>query len=140
MRSRKKKTRETQELNTSSLPDIVFMILFFFMAIGMFPPPQPRIENDIITSSQGVELEDTNNYIHVRVSTGQIQLGYEVIKLEDLTKLLTKIKDKDVVILHIDDDTPIGFVKGEVLPKILDARKTLVSYEVEEIQDEEVEL
>ena len=139
MRSRKNR-RGQQELNTSSLPDIVFMILFFFMAIGMFPPPQPLIENDIISSSQGVELEDTSNYIHVRVSKSQIQLGYEIIKLEDLTELLTKIDDKDVVVLHIDNDTPIGLVKSEILPAILDSGKSLVSYEVEEIQDEEVEL
>ena len=134
MRSRKSR-RGSTALNTSSLPDIVFMILFFFMAIGMFPPPQAKIENDIITAP-GVELEDTSNYIHLRVSEEEIQLGYEVIPFENLTEELTKIKDKHVVILHVDDDTPIGFIKNHVEKAILEAGKTKISHEVLEEDDE----
>ena len=135
---RSKKTRRgAQTLNTSSLPDIVFMILFFFMAIGMFPPPQAKIENDIIASNAGVELDDTSNYIHLRVSGDQIQLGYEIIDFEKLTEELTKIKDKDVVILYIDDDTSIGFVKNHIEKAILEAGKTKISHNVLE-EDEEV--
>jgi len=111
------------------------MILFFFMAIGMFPPPQAKIENDIITAP-GVELEDTSNYIHLRVSEEEIQLGYEVIPFENLTEELTKIKDKHVVILHVDDDTPIGFIKNHVEKAILEAGKTKISHEVLEEDDE----
>ena len=136
---RSKKTRRgAQTLNTSSLPDIVFMILFFFMAIGMFPPPQAKIENDIIVSNAGVELDDTSNYIHLRISGDQIQLGYEIIDFEQLTEELTKIKDKDVVILYIDDDTSIGFVKNYIEKAILEAGKTKISHNVLE-EDEEVQ-
>ena len=131
----KKKRRVQEELNTSSLPDIVFMILFFFMAIGMFPPPQAKIENDIITAP-GVELDDQRNYIHLRVSGDQIQLGYDIIEFDDLTKELSKIKDRNVVILHIDDDTSIGFVKNYIEKAILEAGKTKVSHQVLEEDDE----
>lgn len=127
--------RTNPKLNTSSLPDIVFMILFFFMAIGMFPSPQAKVENDI-TIGTGDELDNQSNYIHVRVSKDQIQLGYEVIELADLTELLTKIKKKNVVILHIDDDTPIGLVNQTIKPAILDSGKTTIYVEVE-VQDEE---
>lgn len=137
MRSRK--SREQQELNTSSLPDIVFMILFFFMAIGMFPPPQPKIENDIIEVESAIELEDNGNYIHVRVSKDEIQLDYEVINIDDLTQLLTEIKNKNIVILHIDNDTPMGIVRTIVEPAILAAKKSKISYEVT-IPDEENQL
>ncbi len=125
--------RESQTLNTSSLPDIVFMILFFFMAVGMFPPPSPLIENDIITA-EGVELDDTSNYIHLRVSKSELQLGYEIIKLEDLEEELRKIKDKHVVIIHIDNDTPIGYIKNYIEKEVLKAGKTRIAYEV--IQEE----
>ena len=129
-----KKRRVQEELNTSSLPDIVFMILFFFMAIGMFPPPQSKIENDIITA-QGVELDDQSNYIHLRVSESEIQLDYDIIALDELTIKLKEI-DKNVVILHIDDGTPIGFVKNYIEKAILKAGKTKVSHQVLEEDDE----
>lgn len=125
MKSRKK--REKQELNTSSLPDIVFMILFFFMAIGMFPPPAPKIENDIVVA-EAPELEDTGNYIHVRISESELQLDYDIITLEELVIKLKEI-DKDVVILHIDNDTPIGYVKA-LEEEVLKAGKKRVAYEV----------
>ena len=136
MRSRKNNRRGSQKLNTSSLPDIVFMILFFFMAIGKFPPPQAKIENDIIVSDAGEELKDTSNYIHLRISGDQIQLGYEVIEFEQLTAELIKIKDKDVVILHIDDDTPIGYIKNHIEKAILEAGKRKISHQVLEEKPE----
>ena len=136
MRSKKTNRRESQTLNTSSLPDIVFMILFFFMAIGMFPPPQAKIENDIIVSTAGSELEDTSNYIHLRISGDQIQLGYEIIDFEQLTEELTLIKDRDVVILYIDDDTPIGFIKNHIEKAILEAGKRKISHQVLEEKPE----
>ena len=71
MRSR----RETPKLNTSSLPDIIFMILFFFMAVGLFPPPQAKVENDILVYETGIELDETNKYIHVIVGPDGLQLG-----------------------------------------------------------------
>ena len=130
MRSKKTTRRQTQTLNTSSLPDIVFMILFFFMAVGMFPPPEAKIENDIIVSNAGVELDDTSNYIHLRVSGDQIQLGYDIIQYEQLTEELTKIKDKHVVVLHIDDDTSIGYIKNYIEKAVFKAGKKKISYEV----------
>ncbi len=134
MKYRKRTSRrESQTLNTSSLPDIVFMILFFFMAVGMFPPPQPLIENDIVVA-EGIELDDTSNYIHLRVSKSEIQLGYDIIQFEDLTELLIKIEDKNVVILHIDNDTPIGYIKNHIEKAIFEAGKTRIAYEV--IQEE----
>lgn len=133
MKSRRR-NRETPEMNTSSLPDIVFMILFFFMAIGMFPPPAPQIENDIVVY-EGVELEDTGNYISLRVSKDEIQLGYDVIKFEELTDKIKEF-DEDIVIIHIDDDTPIGFVKSHVEKAVLASGKSKIAYEVIKEKDE----
>ena len=132
--------REQPELNTSSLPDIVFMILFFFMAIGMFPSPQPKVENDIFVATSGVELEDTNKYIHVRVGPDGVQLGYEIIPLEELSKGIKDFRKKwpkrNIVVLHVDDDVAIGYIKNEVEPAILAAGVKQVRYET--IQPEEV--
>ena len=129
-----KSRREPQELNTSSLPDIVFMILFFFMAIGQFPSPQAQVENDILVQTTGVELEDTNKYIHVRVGPDGVQLGYELTTIENLTEGIREYRkefpSRSIVVLHIDNDIEIGLLKNEIEPAILAAGVKQVRYEV----------
>ena len=133
MRSRGKRVQP--ELNTSSLPDIVFMILFFFMAIGQFPSPQAQVENDIIIRETGTELEDTNKYIHVRVGPDGVQLNYDVTAIEDLSQGIRDYKKefpkRSIVVLHIDDDVEIGFLKNEVEPAILAAGVKQIRYETD---------
>ena len=133
------KRRETQELNTSSLPDIVFMILFFFMAIGQFPSPQAKVENDILVQETGVELEDTNKYIHVRIGPEGIQLGYEIVLLESLSEGIKDYRgeypSRSIVVLHIDNDVEIGYIKNEVEPAILASGVKQVRYET--VQEKE---
>lgn len=129
-----KSRRTTPKLNTSSLPDIVFMILFFFMAIGMFPSPQPLVENDILVYESGTELEDTNKYIHVRVGPDGLQLNYELTTIESLTEDLKEFKKdnpkRTIVVLHVDNDVEIGLLKNEIEPAILSAGIKQVRYEV----------
>ena len=133
MRSRGR--RQQQELNTSSLPDIVFMILFFFMAIGQFPSPQAQVENDIIVRETGVELEDTNKYIHVRIGPDGVQLNYDVIMLEDLAQGIRDYREefptRSIVVFHIDDDVEIGYLKKEVEPAVLAAGIKQIRYETD---------
>ena len=133
---RSKRTQQT--INTSSLPDIVFMILFFFMAIGLFPPPQAKFDNDLITK-EGIELEETDRYIHIKVGPeGELQLGYDVIDIDDLTGLIKNREEKkrNVVVLSIDNDAPIGYLKNYVEPAILKAGINQVRYEVLEEKEE----
>ena len=127
-----KSRRAQQKINTSSLPDIVFMILFFFMAIGLFPPPQAKFENDILVK-EGIELEDTNRYIHIKVGPeGELQYGYDVVDIDDLTELIKDREDtkRNIVVLSIDNDAPIGYLKNYVEPAILKAGINQVRYEV----------
>ena len=133
MRSRGKIVQP--ELNTSSLPDIVFMILFFFMAIGQFPSPQAQVENDIIIRETGVELEDTNKYIHVRIGPDGVQLNYDIIALEDLAQGIKDYRkefpSRSIAVLHIDDDVEIGYLKNEVEPAVLAAGIKNIRYETD---------
>lgn len=128
-----KSKRPQPELNTSSLPDIVFMILFFFMAVGMFPSPQAKVENDILIYESGLELDETSAYIHVRIGPDGIQLGYDLTSIETLKEDLIAFKKefprRSIVVLHIDNDVEIGLLKNEVEPAILDAGIKNIRYE-----------
>ena len=138
MRSRKR--REVQELNTSSLPDIIFMILFFFMAVGQFPSPQAQVENDLLEYSTGEELDETNRYIHVRIGPDGMQLGYELTSMatfkDDLKEFMTENPKRDIAVLHIDDDVAIGLIKVEVEPAILEMGIKNIRYEILEDEKE----
>lgn len=51
---KKKESREMPEMNTSSLPDLIFTILFFFMMVTTMREVTIKVENEM---PQGTELE-----------------------------------------------------------------------------------
>lgn len=146
MKWTKKQTRRQKSgITTSSLPDIIFMLLFFFVAIGMVPAPLAKIDSEQIILDGGEELEDTKNYIHVYIGSedGELvaQVGYgTAIPLETLTDVIKDVRKEDAqrntVVLRIDVDTPIGVVRNIIEPAILDANVKKIIYFLD---DEEVQ-
>lgn len=133
---RQKRRRQSQKLNTSSLPDIVFMILFFFMVVGKVPAPQDRIESLPSTYSSGKELKETGEYIHVRVgfqgSDIVAQVGYDIIALDDLTETIKDAETGSIVVLHIGGKVPSGVINNIVRPAILDAGISNIETQIED--------
>ena len=122
------------------------MLLFFFVAIGMVPAPLAKIESEQLVLSGGEELEDTRNYIHVYIGKdgGGIvaQVGYdEAIPLEQLTAKLEDVRkeepQRNIVVLRIDVDTPIGLVRNMIEPAILKANVKRIIFFLED--EEEVQ-
>ena len=75
----KKSDREMPEMNTSSLPDLIFTILFFFMCVVSMREVTLQVK---FTTPQGTELEKLTkksavSYIYVGPPTDQLraQLG-----------------------------------------------------------------
>jgi len=72
---RKKEKREMPALSTSSLPDIIFMLLFFFMAVTNLKETTYRVR---ITPPQAAEVQKLENkslirYIYVGQPLPQYQ-------------------------------------------------------------------
>lgn len=127
---RKDDSRETPALSTSSLPDIIFMFLFFFMMITTMKevtykvivrPPQAteiqKLENKSLVRFVYIG-KPTTEYQRVFGSETRIQLGdafADVSQLEDfIVRERSSMKEEDqnlmTVSIKADKDTRMGVV------------------------------
>ena len=122
--------RSIKSLNTSSLPDIVFMILFFFMAVTTMRETDVMVTVRIPDATEGKVLEKKSLasfvYIGEPLEAFQAMYGTEPkIQLNDTFKEIADIQDfiaqereqlneadktKMLVVLKIDKDTRMGVV------------------------------
>lgn len=84
----KKKDSGLPAVNTASLPDIVFMLLFFFMTVTVMKDSSLKVENTLpnATETKKLEKKDRVIYIYVGAPTSQYasQFGKESkIQLND---------------------------------------------------------
>ena len=115
----------------------MFAILFFFIAIGMVKPPTPKVDLTQVVLEGGVDLEDTSKYIHVQIGLkdGELvaQVGYDTfVPFSELTEALKEVKkeepSRNIVLLYIDHETGMGYIKNEIEPAILEAGIKNVRY------------
>ena len=63
----KKKGAELPPVNTASLPDIVFMLLFFFMTVTVMKDSTIKVENTLPNASETKKLEKKDRIIYIYV-------------------------------------------------------------------------
>ena len=133
----KKKSREVPEMNTSSLPDLIFSILFFFMIVTTMREVTLKVK---FTVPQGTELEKLEkksavSFIYVGPPTDQLraQMGSGTrIQLNDRYAEPQEIMDfvaaerkgmmdqtQQIMSIKADKDTQMGIITDikEVLRK-----------------------
>jgi biopolymer transport protein ExbD len=88
---RKDKARETPELATTSLPDIIFMFLFFFMMVTTMREVELRVQ---ITPPQATELIKLENKSLVR----NIYIGRPTLELQRTFGSETRIQINDAFV------------------------------------------
>lgn len=127
---KRKGSKETPALSTSSLPDIVFMALFFFMATTSMREVELKVQLDMPKASEAQKLEKKSlaSYIYVGPPTKalapqfgtapRIQLNGAYSSLNSITEFIAserdKLSEKDrpdmTVSLKIDANTKMGMV------------------------------
>ena len=65
----KKKDGEVPAVSTASLPDIVFMLLFFFMTVTVMKDSSLKVENVLPNASEIKKLEKKDRVIYIYVGT-----------------------------------------------------------------------
>ncbi len=118
------------KINTASLPDVVFMLLFFFMTTTVMREVELMIDVSVPQATQGKKLEKKSLasfiYIGEPIPTLRATFGSEPkIQLNDAFKEVNDIRDfiaqereqldeadksKMLVSLKIDKDTKMGIV------------------------------
>ena len=119
---------ELPAISTASLPDIVFMLLFFFMVATVMRDSSLMIENRLPSADQVEKLKkDRTAFIYAGKPSSQfkqfgeeprIQFNDAFIGVEDVkasviqaqSELVEELQPKFVVGLKIDKDTHAGLV------------------------------
>lgn len=125
----KKKSSEVPAVNTASLPDIVFMLLFFFMVVTVLREDNLLVQNTLPKADQVEKLQkDRGVYIYAGKPSaryqdkygteGKIQIGDKYTDVTNIkfaltelrAKLRPELQDKVMVALKVDEKTNTGLV------------------------------
>ena len=90
--------KEVPGVNSGSLSDIVFMLLFFFMVTTQMRETENKVSVNVPEASEVVKLErkDLNSYINIGTPIRALQAQYGTeprIQLNDSFKTTTDIRD-----------------------------------------------
>lgn len=125
-----RRNRRMPELNTSSLPDLIFTVLFFFMIVTNMRQVQLKVDYRMPQSRQLERLTNKQAmvYIHIgRAASLQqpagvagmvIQLNDRYASVGDIGKFVSderaRMKPEDArnmrVVIKADRDTPMGLI------------------------------
>lgn len=126
----KKHESTTPEVSTASLPDIVFMLLFFFMTVTVMKDNSLKVDNVLPNASEVKKLEKKDRviYIYVGRPTGgflevlgsepRIQLNDKFASVEDIGPFILQkrsalpehLRPLLTVALKIDKKANMGFI------------------------------
>ena len=100
----KKKTGTSQDIPTSALPDIIFMLLFFFMVTTVLRETDLLVEQKIPAATQLQKLEKKilESYVNIGKPKNaalygtepRIQANDAIISVDDIFRWVTEEKDK----------------------------------------------
>lgn len=126
---RKNKGGSLPAISTASLPDIVFMLLFFFMVVTVLRDSNMLVENTLPKADQVEKLmkdrsvfifagKPSARYVETYGTASKIQIGDKFTDVKNLKFALTELRqklrpelqDKVMVALKVDEDTRTGIV------------------------------
>ena len=109
---KKKKSGALPAISTASLPDIVFMLLFFFMVATVMRENTLMISNSLPMADQVEKLDKKNPISYVYA--GKPSKGYEKYGTEARIQLNDKFADVDEIIPFINAER--AALREELVP------------------------
>ncbi len=151
---KKKGTGESPAINTASLPDIVFMLLFFFMVSTTMRETEMMVKVKLPEATEVVKLEKKSlvSYIYIGAPARQYESIFGTdsrIQLNDSFKNLLDIRDfisseRDALSeadraflttsLKVDEETRMGIVT-DVKQELRKASALKISYSARRAED-----
>ncbi len=134
LKSKPKRPRPT--ISTASLPDIIFILLFFFMVVAIIREDNLLVK---ITPPKATELTKLNrhdeiNHIYVGEPTNKnagtaprIQLNDAFADVDDIQRFIAANPDKYSTTLHVDEQVTMGIVT-DVKTELRQANALTVHY------------
>ncbi|RNC87886.1 MAG: biopolymer transporter ExbD [Winogradskyella sp.] len=151
---KKKKGGDLPAISTASLPDIVFMLLFFFMVATVMRDNTTMVENTLPAANQIEKLKKdrtmfiyagkpSDQYKSTYGKEGRLQINDSFVGLESvqpavfeyIATLPEELKDRIVVGLKVDEGTNAGLV-SDVKQELREANALKIMYVTAQKQDE----
>lgn len=142
----KKKSKVSQEIPTAALPDIIFMLLFFFMVTTVLRETTINVKQLIPRAQELRKLQRKSlvSYLYVGEPKNTEQWGKEpriqandvFIEIKDIVMWVTQEKDKldeverdqITIALKVDEDAKMGLISDIQLQlREANARKLMYS-------------
>lgn len=143
----KKRGKSSPEISTASLPDIIFMLLFFFMVVTVLRDATIKVANNVPSATELTKLEKkslvnhlfmgkpTEQYREVYGTKPRLQLGDKIANLKDIPLFLEQHKNQVpekqrtgiTSSLKIDGEVTMGLV-GDVKTELRKANQLKVNY------------
>ncbi len=142
---KKKTSGALPPISTASLPDIVFMLLFFFMVATVMRDTSLMIENKLPSADQVEKLEkDRSMFIYAGKPSAQyknfgtearLQINDKFAALENVQPavqearagLRPELQDRLVVALKVDENTNAGLV-SDIKQKLREINALKIMY------------
>ncbi|MFO7999829.1 MAG: biopolymer transporter ExbD [Marinilabilia sp.] len=151
---RKKKQSGAQRINTASLPDIVFMLLFFFMVSTTMKEVSLKVQLQQPEATELSKLEKKSlvTYIYIGVpqkhyqstygTEPRLQLNDQFATVDDVQSYITQeresMRENDrsrmTVSLKADYDTPMDIIT-EVKQALREAQALKISYSARQAEE-----
>ena len=106
---KKNKSGDLPAISTASLPDIVFMLLFFFMVATVMRDSTLMVQNTLPAADQVIDTYGTSAKIQLNDKFGTVEevgafvLAERAAKRQELQNVLTTA-------LKVDSDTKMGII------------------------------
>lgn len=141
----KKKTDTSQEIPTAALPDIIFMLLFFFMVTTVMRETEIMVDQKLPKASQLTKIERKSlvSYIYLGKPKNsdfygeepKIQTNDVFVDIEDIIQFVNQEKDKlseverdqITMSMKVDQDVKFGIV-SDVQQELREANARRVLY------------
>ncbi len=154
LKLQKQKATHTPEISTASLPDIVFMLLFFFMTVTVMKDIPLKVSNELPSASEVKKLEKKDRVIYIHIgkpnkaytdlwgAAPRIQLNDKFAKVSDIGPYVLgkmNLMPEDLrglvtISLKVDKDAGMGIISDvkEELRKVYTLKVNYTTYEMEE--------
>lgn len=143
----KKKSGDLPPISTASLPDIVFMLLFFFMTVTEMKDSDLMVHNKVPTADQVQKLDKKDPVVYIYAgkplekyqdkfgSNAKIQINDKFADVSEVAPFILQYRDgireelRDIFItaLKVDADTNMGLV-SDIREKLQDVNALKVTY------------
>jgi biopolymer transport protein ExbD len=114
MKFERKRASTKQEIPTSSMPDIIFMLLLFFMVTTTLREVEVKVKYELPEAKAVEKIENKRLISYLWIGrSGRMQINDNIVELEEVRDIMyqKRVQIPNVIIsLRIDTQTKMGQV------------------------------